>query len=360
MVSANAYPVMGGVETHVAHVAPRLAAHDFDVTILASDLSRSLPRRAELGGVPLLRVPAWPQGRDYYWAPGIGRTIGRGRWDLVHCQGYHTLVPPLAMLAAHRNRLPYAVTFHSGGHDSAARNRLRGMQHMVLRPLLARARRLIAVSEFEARHFAAELRLPSERFAVIPNGAAEDLAAMTGLPPVEPGLVVSLGRVERYKGHQRAVAAMPDLLRLVPHARLRVAGAGPYEAELRQLAAASPAADRVDIAAVPAGDRRGLAELLGRAALVVLLSEYESQGIAVLEALSLRRPVLVADNSALADHARSGLVRAVPLDAEPATLAAAMAEAMGWQPPADLHLPTWDECAAQLAGAYRAILGAPG
>jgi glycosyltransferase involved in cell wall biosynthesis len=358
MVSANAYPVMGGVETHVAQVAPRLAAAGFDVTILASDLTRSLPRRDDLNGVPLLRVPAWPQGRDYYWAPGIARTIRRQRWDLVHCQGYHTLVPPIAMLAALRQRLPYVVTFHSGGHDSAVRNRLRGAQHAVLRPLLARARRLVAVSDFEADHFAHELRLPRERFVVIPNGAAEDLAAMPDLPPVEPGLIVSLGRIERYKGHQLAVAALSDVARAMPEARLRIAGAGPYEAELRRLAAASPVAERIEIAAVPAGERRQLAELLSRAELVVLLSEYESQGIAVMEALSLRRPVLVAQTSALAGLAQRGLVRAVPLDADPATLAREMVATMRWSPPADLALPTWDECAAQLAGLYRDVLAA--
>lgn len=358
MVSANAYPVMGGVETHVAQVAPRLVADGFAVTILATDLTRSLPAHDELAGVPVLRVPAGPRERDYYWAPAIARTIRRQRWDLVHCQGYHTLVPPLAMLASLRQRLPYVVTFHSGGHDSAVRNRLRGVQHGVLRPLLARAARLVAVSDFEAAHFAGQLRLPRDRFAVIPNGAAEDLAAAAGLPPVERGLVVSLGRLERYKGHQRAIAALPRLVELVPEARLRICGAGPYEDELRRLADASGVADRIEIAPVPAGDRRQLAELLARAGLVVLLSDYESQGIAVMEALSLRRPVLVAQTSALAEHARRGLVRGVPLDADPATLAREMAATLDWAPPADIALPTWDECAAQLAALYRQVLKA--
>ena len=33
MVSANAFPVMGGVETHIHEVAPRIAEAGFDVTM---------------------------------------------------------------------------------------------------------------------------------------------------------------------------------------------------------------------------------------------------------------------------------------------------------------------------------------
>ncbi|MFN8528578.1 MAG: hypothetical protein U0670_08200 [Anaerolineae bacterium] len=40
-----------------------------------------------------------------------------------------------------------------------------------------------------------------------------------------------------------------------------------------------------------------MSRLLARASLVVLFSEYEAHPVAVMEALSLRRPVLVADTS---------------------------------------------------------------
>ena len=82
------------------------------------------------------------------------------------------------MVAAAQARLPYMLTFHSGGHPSAARTRLRGVQRTLLRPLLARARQLVAVSEFEAEFFARELHLPPDRFATIQNGAEMAGAAL--------------------------------------------------------------------------------------------------------------------------------------------------------------------------------------
>src|SRR5438132_771490 len=160
MVSPNYIPVMGGVETHIAEVAPRLLRAGVQVEILTTDRSGLLPEREVINGVPVHRVTAYPRGRDYYLAPGLPRAMAIGHWDIVHCQGIHTLVPPLAMLVAAQRHLPYVVTFHSGGHSSMLRLRLRTLQWLALVPLLKRAARLIAVSPFEATLFG---RLPGLR-----------------------------------------------------------------------------------------------------------------------------------------------------------------------------------------------------
>jgi hypothetical protein len=89
----------------------------------------------------------------------------------VHVQGVHTLVAPLAMFAAARSRVPYVVTFHTGGHSSWLRSALRPLQWRTLRPLLAGADRLIGVSAFEAKLFEGTLGLPPWRFVVIANGS---------------------------------------------------------------------------------------------------------------------------------------------------------------------------------------------
>jgi glycosyltransferase involved in cell wall biosynthesis len=357
MVSANAFPVMGGVETHIHEVAPRIAESGFDVTVVTTDRTGRLPQNETVRGVPIHRVRAWPEKRDYYVAPGIARLVAHGRWDLVHCQGYHTLVPPLAMLAASSARLPYMLTFHSGGHASLARNRMRGAQRQAMRPLLARARKLVAVSQFEARFFARELHLPDERFATIQNGAA-----MT--PPTDPveidpaaPVILSVGRLERYKGHHRLIDALPRVLEQVPGARLRIVGAGDYEQPLRQRAAASGLGDRIEIGSIDPLDREGMARTIAGASAVALLSEYEANPVAVMEALALRRRVLVADTSGLSELAAAGMARAIPIDASDDEIADALVALLRSPEPAPMRLPTWDESAAQLADVYREVLG---
>src|SRR5207247_1956108 len=108
------------------------------------------PAAETVDSVQLRRVPAWPANGDYYFAPGIVTAIRAGHWDLIHCQGIHTLVPPLAMIAARQASVPYLVTFHTGGHSIRWRNAIRRLQWAALRPLLAGAARLIGVSRFEA------------------------------------------------------------------------------------------------------------------------------------------------------------------------------------------------------------------
>ena len=355
MVAARCYPFMGGIETHIQEVGPRLVARGHAVDVLTTDPSGELPIEEEVRGMRVRRVPAWPRERDFYVAPGIYAAIRRGAWDLIHFQGYNTFVVPIGLLAVVRGDLPFVLTFHSGGHSSRLRNAVRGTQHALLRPLVARAARLIGVSEFEADFFSTRMGVPRERFVVIPNGAAMP-AASPGVE-VDRHLIVSGGRLERYKGHHRAIAALPELIRRVPGARLHVVGSGPYEGELRRLVATLGLEDRVTIAAIPGSERQKMADLLASAGLFVLFSEYEAHPVAVMEALSLRRPVLVTDTSGLGELAAKGLCRAIALDADSRALAAAMADELETHREIpDLALPDWDACAQALSDVYHDVL----
>ncbi len=353
MVSARYFPFMGGTETHIYEVARRMAAQGHEITVLTTDPTGKLPREEHAEGVTIRRVKAWPRDRDYYFAPGLLPIIVHGQWDVVHIQGYHTLVAPLAMLASRLARIPYVVTFHSGGHSSEFRNSMRGLQRRILRPLLNHAAQLIGVSEFEADFFAESLGFNRRRFVVVPNGA--HLPTLDH--PVEQApypLIVSSGRLERYKGHQHVIAALPKVLEKRPNARLRIAGSGPYEAALQSLARELGVSDCVEIASVQASNRAGMAELFANASLVTLMSEYEAHPVAVMEALSLKRPVLVADTSGLHELAEKGLARAVALDATPDDLADAIIDELDHPHiPAEIALPNWDDCAAQLLAVYR-------
>lgn len=359
MVTPRYYPAMGGVETHVAQVAGHLVRAQVDVAVLATDTTGALSPDECIDGVRVLRAPAWPRQRDYYFAPAIARTILQGGWDVVHLQSYHTLVAPLAMLAALRARIPYVVTFHGGGHSSALRNAARRPQLALLRPLLARAARLVAVAQFEIGLYSRWLRVAAERFVLIPNGC--DLPAAPAPPPASSSapLILAVGRLERYKGHQRAIAAMPALLAQQPDARLRILGRGPYEAELRALAQRLGVAERVEITSVAPGDRQGMANALAQAAVVALLSDFETHPIAAIEAIAAGRPVLVADTSGLAELAERGLARAIAPSSSPAQVAQALLAQIR-QPlrPAAQALPTWADCAQNLLSLYQHVVRA--
>jgi glycosyltransferase involved in cell wall biosynthesis len=366
MVTPRYLPEMGGVERHVHEVATRLAAGSAgggaDVRVLTTDRDGTLPEHDRDLAVDVRRVRARPAGRDWRFAPGLRAAMREGEWDIVHVQSYHTAVAPQAMRGARRLGLPYVVTFHGGGHSDALRHRSRPLQRRVLAPLLRGADRLVAVASFEVEQYGSELGIPPERFALIPNGVdLPELPADQRPAPPDPAapLVASVGRLEAYKGHRRVIEAFPLVLEQIPGARLWIAGTGPDEAHLRELAAGAGIGDRVDIRAVPASDRLAMARELSKTSLVTLLSEFETHPIAALEALSLGRPLLVGEGSGIGEISSRGLARAVAADASADEVARAIVRELR-DPliPDHPDLPTWDDCAAALRALYDDVIAA--
>jgi glycosyltransferase involved in cell wall biosynthesis/GT2 family glycosyltransferase len=352
----------GGVERHVLEVSTRMAAAGVHVEVICTDpdAPRAIDQSHEDVRIRTLR--AWPRGRDWYLAPGLWRAMGEEKWDLVHVQSYHTLVAPLAMLRALALRIPYVVTFHGGGHSLEHRNQARGLQMRLLAPLLRRAARLVAIARFEIAKYGALLGVPPERFVFIPNGtdlSFSDGDAVDGEPQVPT--LASIGRLERYKGHHRVLEAFPLVLAEQPEARLLIVGKGPYEDELRARVAELGLGDKVEVTSVPAGDPLGMAALLGRVSLVVLMSEFESHPLVALEAAAARRRLLVADAGGLSEIAADGFGRAIPLDSTPEQIAAAALEELDKpQPQSSPSLTSWEECAAALLDLYGSLLKSDG
>lgn len=366
MVVQRFFPEMGGLETHVAEVASRLAAAgEFEITVLATDRSGRLARTESRDGYDILRRRSWPAEKDFYVSPGLAAEVARGHWDLVHVQGVHTFVPPLAMAAARASRTPYVLTFHSGGHSSAARRQARGLQWRLLAPLLRRADHLIAVSRFERTHFSEATGIDPSGFTVVPNGGALPPAALDLVP--QPGRIVSSGRLEHYKGHHRAIEALPLVRRRVPGADLLILGSGEYEGELRSLASRLGVADAVDIRHLPPTDRLAMARELGNASVMAALSTYEAHPVGIMEAVTLGLPVVGLDVAGTGDLVEDDLVTGIPVDASAQTVADALASALedtarrpGPHQPVAIDLPTWETTADGVADVYRRVLARRG
>jgi glycosyltransferase involved in cell wall biosynthesis len=110
-------------------------------------------------------------------------------------------------------------------------------------------------------------------------------------------------------------------------------------------------------------ERNTMADELSKAALFVLLSEFETHPIAVLEAVSLGVPALVADTSGLSELAKLGMAQSIPLRKDGREISEReIAQAMNDQLdhphlPASQDLPTWDDCAGELLRLYQSIIG---
>ena len=160
-----------------------------------------------------------------------------------------------------------------------------------------------AVAAFQAR----ATGLPASFFPVIENGI--DLAPFTRLGRTHRAVtfhVVSVGRLDAQKDLPTLLRAWQRIERLLPGARLSLAGRGPREARLRALARSLGLA-RVEflgfVDAIPA--------LLQSADCYVQSSRWEGFGLAVAEAMAAGLPVVVSDVDSLpglVDDGRTGRV----------------------------------------------------
>jgi glycosyltransferase involved in cell wall biosynthesis len=193
--------------------------------------------------------------------------------------------------------------------------------------------------------------LDTSRLRIIQNGG--ELPITTTQTEVVPGRIISSGRLERYKGHQRAIEALPIVQQSIPNASLHILGAGPYESQLRASIRTLGLEKSVTIEYIAPHDRQRMAQSLGQAAVVAALSEYEAHPVAVMEALALGIPTVGLNTAGVGDLVEDGLVRGVARDASPSVIARALVAAMEERHAGSpTSLPTWDAAASELAFIY--------
>lgn len=358
MVSARALPLMGGIETHVHEVARRMSESGSDVTVLTTDTSSGMPSEETTSGYLVLRWPAYPRSRDYYFSPGLLRHLKQSRqsYDVVHVQGVHTLVAPTALAAARRAGIPSLLTFHTGGHSSGIRTAIRGAQWKLISRQLRGAAGLIAVCDYERRTFSKILGIPEADIRVVRNGCEPLPVDPTADTAEGDPLVVSVGRLERYKGHHRVLQAMPEILSQRPGAHLVLVGSGPYEDTLRAMSAELGVSDKVTIRSFGPDERGHLGKLMSSADVMCLLSEYEAHPIAVMEAVGAGTKALVADTSGLTELVHAGLVSSIGLNTPPEGVAEAVLAVSDFDPVVRPDIPSWDDCTNNLLRAYTEII----
>ncbi|MFD6419651.1 glycosyltransferase family 4 protein [Streptomyces sp. NPDC060194] len=142
-----------------------------------------------------------------------------------------------------------------------------------------------------------------------PGSGGDAVRARLGL--TERPVVVCVSRLVPRKGQDTLIRAMPAILRAVPDAVLLVVGGGPYESDLRALAASTGVADSVrftgsvpwaelpahygagDVFAMPCRTRRGGLDV-------------EGLGIVYLEASATGLPVVAGDSGGAPDAVLDG------------------------------------------------------
>jgi glycosyltransferase involved in cell wall biosynthesis len=152
------------------------------------------------------------------------------------------------------------------------------------------ADKVIAVSRALAEETAAFYRLPKERIVTIHNGI--DLLSFTDSQVGEnrEHTILSVGRLSWRKGYRYLIDAMPYVLSEYPNARLLLLGDGDQKTPLQRHVKKLGIDNSVLFLGRVSAER--LHSLYHEADVYVQPSLYEPLGIAILEAMSMRKPVV--------------------------------------------------------------------
>jgi glycosyltransferase involved in cell wall biosynthesis len=332
LVSTRYPPGPGGVERHVAELAPRLAAHGHRVDVYTSDLYRefpwqrlppSVPREAPASFGAVHRLPVWslPGELHYPFFRGLGAALARGRPDLVHAHTYGTNQVAVARRHHRRFGTPFVLTAHfhpiwsiEGGW---LRHRIRGFYDRRLAgPVVAEAAAVVVQTREEER-LLRSLGLALPRVVVVPPG-------YTPFPPPPPGtrhfseqfglpgpFALFVGRLASNKGLLTLVDAFAELASEEPASDLVLVGEdGGMRSAVEARVRARGLERRVHLLG-HVEDEQLVAAAYREARLTVLPSDYEAFGLVLLESLAQGTPVVatrVGGIPEVVEDGRAGLL----------------------------------------------------
>jgi len=311
----------GGAQEHLFSLLSRLDRTRYDASVVALSAGSAV-RKLERAGFDVTVID---EPDDDEATRALTMHLALIRPDVIHTHMYRADVigtKAAIALAEIGHRRPYVVsTVHS--------SRVRSFEDReLIRQLTPSMDQLIAVSKSIERKIADEHRTGAP-VRLIYNGV--DLERYDHQDPcctlreeygMEPGsqIVGVVARLEPEKGHQTLIEAWPRVLRKVPDAYLLIVGEGSRRDFLEQWAAAHKVAHRV----VFTGRRDDIPAVTAALDVAVLPSWREAQGLSILEAMALSRPVVASDVGGIPEMVEDGVTGLLVQHDNPVALAAAI------------------------------------
>jgi glycosyltransferase involved in cell wall biosynthesis len=305
---------IGGSERHLLTLLPALAQRGVEPVLIGLD--DPAWDAADFYGaleVPAIRLRS-PRDVDPLLLARLVRTL---RADVVHTHLVHA--DAYGGVAARVRGAHLVSTKHN---DDPFRT---GPFRYVERGLARLADRIVTITDSLRRFTVEEVGIPAGKVETIHYGLDEPPAPWGENPPDEvpagARILLSVSRLVPQKGIDAAVrslASLPEDTMLV------VLGEGPERGRLESLARALGVERRVFLP----GRVPDVAAWLRRASVYVQPSRWEGFGLAVLEAMLARLPVVASNVSSLPELVADGETGLLVPPDDPAALAAAIGRAL--------------------------------
>jgi glycosyltransferase involved in cell wall biosynthesis len=313
----------GGAQEHVFGLMSRLDTTYYEASVVSLSAGSAVRKLQRHG----FDVTVIDEPDDDAAVEALIAHLELVRPDVIHTHMYRADIvgtrAAMALAEGRRGR-PYIV---STVHSSRVRSH---EDRALLRQLTPEMDQLIAVSRSIERKIDAEHRTGAP-VRLIYNGV--DLQRYDHQGPcdtirdefgMEEGsrIVGVVARLEPEKGHQTLIESWPHVLREVPDAYLLIVGEGSRRDFLEQWAAAHRVAHRV----VFTGRRDDIPAVTASLDVAVLPSWREAQGLSILEAMAMSRPVVASDVGGIPEMIEDGVTGLLVEHDNPVALAAAIVQ----------------------------------
>lgn len=301
------FSTTGGIQAFSQRFIEALTSQPLSASIRAT-VKNDLCKDSPVGTSYQVKVcgQCAPYLRSQYFAWECLQGIWRERPALIVSTHLH--FGPLAKLAKKAFGVPYVLVAH--GIDAWR------MNNESRRRALLDADLVLAVSRYTREWLIQEAGLNADRVKILPNTFSPETFAIRPKPkrllkkydllPDTPVIltVCRLADPERYKGYDKIISALPEILREVPNARYLLVGKGPDRARIERLITETGVQDAVILAGFVPDEE--LVDYYNLCDIFAMPSKAEGFGIVYLEALACGKPVLAGNKDGSRDAIADG------------------------------------------------------
>jgi glycosyltransferase involved in cell wall biosynthesis len=302
---------MGGAENLMVSFLNHFDRAHFDTRVCVLGVRQGNPIADQVEGLgfPVDMVPV-SRLRDVTALFRLLQYLREREVDILHTQLEHSNT--LGNLAAALRGIPSVSTLHT--FDNPPRGTSEFWRYRLMWwSLRTNCDRVLAVSEGTRQHHIRVGRLPAEKVVTMYNGI--DLARFArtpadrsrvrralGIPPDAP-VLMTVAVLRQPKGIQYMLDALPAVLESLPDAYYLLVGGGPYEGELKALAAERGVSDRV----IFTGMRRDVPDLLAAGDVFVFPTLGDALPTVLAEAMAARLPIVACEVGGVPEMVEDGV-----------------------------------------------------